>query len=214
MRLIKFISTVVVILLLASILLGFSCRFALGTSEFSFNQLEAEIQVTSPPDNGSNMGNVPLNVSIEFYAFSRVPNSSVIPYQNITCLYQIDNEQYQNASIYYASQQGSFTDIPNSGYWNTIQCNYTASLQGLNNGRHSLNIALEPRGITYYRVNTSFDEVPSTDYFYVYGNANQPTPTTQPTSSIPEFPVSITGLSAGIATIGLVLLLKRKKLFH
>jgi hypothetical protein len=202
MKSVKFISTA-----LALTLLVFSHTFALCTSEFPFNQLEAEIQIASPLDNGSYTGNVCLNISIEFYAFSRVANSSAIPYENVTCSYQLDNEPFLDASIYYASQQGGFTDIPNGGYWNIVRCNYTASLQELSNGWHSLQISLEPGGITYYRVNASIAEVPPTDYFYVY----QPNPTTKPTSSIPEFPVSIIALSAGIATIALVVLLKRKK---
>jgi hypothetical protein len=206
MKSINFISTILLVLLIVSTLLVFSHKFALCTSGFSTSEIEAEILVTSPIDNGSYTSDVCLDVSIHFYAWSVEKNSSMIPYQDVTCLYQVDTGQYQNASIYYASQQSSWIDIPNNGYWNEMRCNYTASLQGLSDGLHSLRIDLEPSGITYYRVNARIVRVPPTEYFYVY----QQTHNAQPTSSPPEFPVAIIALSAIIAAIALVLLLKRK----
>jgi hypothetical protein len=205
MKSINFISAIVLVLLVVSTLLVFSVEFALCT-EFSTSQMEAEILVASPVDNGSYTGDVCLDVSVHFFAWSRQKNSSMIPYRDVACLYKVDDGQYQNASIYYASEQSSWVDIPNSGYWNEMRCNYTASLQGLSDARHSLKIDLEPKGITYYRVNASIVGVPPTEYFYVY----QQTPPDQPTNSPPEFPVTIIALSAIIAAIVLVLLLKRK----
>jgi hypothetical protein len=211
-KLIKFISTSVLALLLVSTLLVFSHEFAVCTSEFSPSDLEVEILVTSPLDNGSYTSEVGLDVSLHFFAWSKAPNSSIIPYQDVTSLYQVDNGQLQNAPLYYASSQTCWRDIPNNGYWNEMRCNYTASLQGLSEGRHSLTISLEPSDITYYRVNPAGLAVPpqpSTGYFYVH----QPTPTAQPTTEPTSVPLEflvIIALAAIIATIASVLLLKRR----
>jgi hypothetical protein len=168
------------IVLCVSLLL-LSHDLALCSSEFSTNQIEAEILITSPTDYGSYIGNVTLNVSIRFYVRSSESSSNMIPYQKVTCLYQVDNGQYQNASVYYASQQTSWADIPYNGYCSEMRCNYTASLVGLSNGLHSLKITLEPSDIAYYFVNSSAFIVPATDYFYTY----QTNPA--PSSTVPEF---------------------------
>ena len=164
------------IILCISLLL-LSHDLALCNSEFSTKQIKAAIMITSPTDYASYIGNVTLNVFILFDVHTSESSANMIPYQNVTCLYQVDNGQYQNASLYYASEQTSWPDIPYNSYGNEMQCNYTASLEGLSNGLHSLKITLEPSDITYYFVNSSAVNVPATVHFYAYQTNSTPTPT-------------------------------------
>jgi hypothetical protein len=206
------LNSALLFLIITGTLLVFSHEFTICALAFSTSEIEAEITVTSPVNNGSYTGDVCLDVNIHFFAWSRQKNSSMIPYQDVACLYKVDSKQYQNASIYYASKQSSWVDIPNGGYWNEMRCNYTASLQGLSDGPHSLKIALEPSDITYYRVNapSTFDNIP-TEYFYVY----QITTPAQPTNSTPEFPATIIAASGASLTAviaaGLLVYFKKHK---
>jgi hypothetical protein len=174
---------IVISLVLSLALLGFQhVGFVSAVPEFSFSEIEAEIQVSSPVDNGSYTGDLSLNISIRYYALSHVPNSSVIPYQNINCLYQVDNNDWKNASRISASQQGGFWDPPNDGYWNVIDCNYSAVLQGLFNGEHLLDIDLKPDLEYHYRVASNETYVDNaTISFFVFGNYDKPMPTATPT---------------------------------
>ena len=126
-------------------------RFVYAVPEFSLSEINAEIWIISPVDNGSYTGDVPLNISIRFGAFSRVPNASRIPYQKISCLYKIDDGEWKNASLVYASKQGGFWHPTHAAYWNEVRCNYSALLHGLSNGWHILNVTLKPEDISYYR---------------------------------------------------------------
>jgi hypothetical protein len=196
-------------LVLSLALLGFQhVELVSAVPEFSFSEIEAEIQVFSPVDNGSYTGNISLNISIRYYAFSHVPNSSVIPYQNINCLYQVDNSAWKSATLDFASKQEGFWSLVNDGYYNTMDCNYSALLRGLYNGAHSLNITLKPDIGYYYRVNN--DTVNSASRFYVFGNYEQPTSTPQPTFLTSE---SFLGIVVVVAlTITLLTILALRKI--
>lgn len=233
MKSLKFISTVIVVSLVISLaLLGFQrTEFAGATSEFSFKDIEAEIQIISPADNGSYTGDVSLNISIRFSAYSEAPNSSVIPYQDISCIYQLDNSEWTNASLYSASDNG-FRDWVNGGYWNIIKCNYSALLQGLSNGAHLLNVSLKPGEIDLYDYPSMIRIFTSTVNFFVFGNYDKPVPTDtpvptdqpasatpeitpvptdQPTSSTPENFLGIIVIAITIIIITLVVLVIKKK---
>ncbi len=97
------------------------------------------ITIISPQNNATYTGEVFLNVSIHFYIEDTV-NSSIPPYQNISCIYQIDNNNWTGASLDSVSEQGSFWDWIHKIYWNGIDCNYGCLLQNLSSGTHILNV--------------------------------------------------------------------------
>ncbi len=167
-------------------MLGFQhVEFVSASPEFSFSEIEAEIQVFSPADGGSYTGNISLNISIRYYVFSDVPDSGAIPYQNITCLYKVDSHAWQDATLAFASKQEGFWSLVNDGYYNTVDCNYSALLLDLYNGEHCLNITLKPDIGYYYRINNESTVNPASS-FYVFGNSEQSTSGSQPAFLTPE----------------------------
>jgi len=183
---------------------------------FPFTEIIARIQNISPADNGSYIGDAPLNVSIRFSARSYAPNSSLIPYKEISCIYQLDNGEWKNASLCYASEQGAWYDPTFQGYWNQLDCNYSAVLQGLANGAHSLNVSLTPDLQYYYRVLSNgsslfysvghyvYDALAnSTINFYVSDNYDKPAPTDQTANMQQEpFPI-ILAVAVSVAVVAI-----------
>ncbi|MGB9960212.1 MAG: hypothetical protein ACPLKQ_06810 [Candidatus Bathyarchaeales archaeon] len=209
----KFLSSVAVVFLAFSLLLlGFQrVSFVSALPEFSLSEIYAVVQVVSPVDNGFYTGNVPLNISISFNVFSSGPNEGVIPYQKISCLYKVDNGEWKNASLVYTSGQQGFWNPPNANYWNYVECNYSALLEGLYNGAHVLNITLKPDGINYYRVDHSDYALNSTIVFHVYGNYEVPAPNPQ----TPEKPLTTTVIVVSVITISaLIILIKIRKKYY
>lgn len=205
----------------------FQTAVAQAPSAFSFNQVEAIIQPNCPADNASYTGNVTLNMSVQFSAHSKTANQSLIPYQNIHCIYQLDNGSWQNATLTYATQQTDWYDFIISSYWSQMQCNYIATPPMLANGWHSLNVSLTPNLQYYYRVlsngsspririgNQTYDALAnSTINFYVYGNYDNPAPT-QTSQTQPEFSlvaIAIVSAASAIATTaGLIIHYKKPK---
>jgi|YelNatPaOPRAMG01_1025707.scaffolds.fasta_scaffold36155_3 hypothetical protein len=158
-------------------------RFVYAVPEFSPSEIYAVIKIISPIDNGSYTGDVQLNISITFSAFSSGPNMGVIPYQKISCLYRVDGGEWKNASLVHTSGQQGFWNPPNANYWNLVRCNYSALLQGLSNGAHVLDITLKPDGIDYFRVDGGYRALKPTVIFHVFGN-EPPAPTTQTENSL------------------------------
>ena len=100
MKLAKYNSTIIVFTLILSLTLLAFQRVAIvyATPNFPFEDIIAEIRNISPEDNGPYTGDVSLNINIRFYAYSYDPNSSLVPYQDINCIYQLDNSEWKNAS--------------------------------------------------------------------------------------------------------------------
>ena len=151
-----------------------------------FKDITAEIQPISPTYNESYTGNIPFNVTIHFSARSPT-NSSLIPYQDISCQYQLDNGYWNNASLSYASAQKVWYDPTFKGFWNQIDCNYSALLEGLSNGEHHLNITFTPNlkysylvlsngsTLIYQEGNSQYNALAnSTIDFSVFGNYDNP----------------------------------------
>lgn len=196
-------------------------RVHAATNNFPFKDIIAEIQNMSPQDNETYTGDVPLNIHIRFSVRTSDPNSGLIPYQDINCIYQLDDTEWKNASLHYASEQETWWD-PTGGYWNQMDCNYSAVLQELSNGAHSLNVTVTPDLKYYYRVLNNgsslhysvghdvYDALTnSTINFYVYGNYDKLTPTDQPAFLAPEIAFSV-AITAVIITIITVIVLRRK----
>jgi hypothetical protein len=224
MQLSKLFLTTVIVLISFLLLAGFQTVAAQAPSNFPFKDVIGCIQPNCPADNASYTGEICLNMSIQFSVQSTA-NSSLIPYQNIQCIYQLDNKSWQNATLISASPQTAWYDPTFQGYWNQMRCNYIAPLPTLANGWHSLNVSLTPNLQYYCRVlsngsyvttligNQMYDALAnSTINFYVYGNYDNPTPKStsqsQPESSL----VAIAIVSAASAiTAGLFFHSKKHK---
>lgn len=142
----------ILILMLLSTLFVFSTQTTLAqTSKFPLDEVIAVIQPVSPDDNMTYVGVTPLNLTVHYKVQASSPNAS-IPYEDITCIYQLDDNDWANASLSCASPQTFWYDPTFQGYWVEIDCNYTATLPELADGTHSLNVKLTPDINYYYRV--------------------------------------------------------------
>ena len=218
----KFISVAIATALVFS-LLQFGFLSADVIPNFPFNEITAQIQNISPADNESYAGAVPLTISVRFSAFSKTQNADLIPYQKINCIYRLDNGEWKNVSLSEASEQTSFGDPILKGYWNDVYCNYSATLQGLSNGVHLLDINLEPVGervrlssngknLFAYPDTQNNHSLPSNSsiIFYVSGNENGPTPTDQPTNTQHEPFLTIVAVSIAVIVAMSVLVYCKK----
>ena len=219
----KFISVTIAASLVFS-LLQFGFLSADVIPNFPFNEITAQIQNISPADNGSYVATIPVNVSVRFSAFSKAPNADLIPYQEINCIYRLDNGEWKNVSLSEASEQTSFGDPILQGYWNDVYCNYSATLQGLSSGVHLLDIDLKPVGervrlssngknLFAYPDTQNNHSLPSNAsiIFYVSGNENGPTPTDQPTNTQHESFLTIVAVLIAVIVAMSVLVYYKKR---
>lgn len=193
----RFISTAIVSLILLFALLGFQCADSVhATSKFSIEDIEATIQIISPVNNETCTGDVSLNISVHFHAKSYDFNtSSVIPYQDINCFYQLDNGEWKNASLCFASEQRAFWSWIARVHTTWVDCNYSALLQGLSNGAHFINVTLKPIGSILRG---------ATVKFYVSSNSEQ--------SATTEIVLSLAIISTIIIISTIVVVLRRRKM--
>jgi hypothetical protein len=216
------IASLLVTCLLLSLMYDLRCQAS--ASVIRFDNIMAEIQPLSPSYNESYTGNIPLDVTVHLSAKSQT-NSSLIPYQEIVCQYQVDNGNWINVTLVGASKQKVFYDPTFQGFWNQIDCNYNGSLQELSNGKHSLNITLTPF-LDYSYLVLSNGTLPlvrigdgyynalmnSTVDFYVYGNYD--TQTTTQNQGVPPFPTILVVIASAVAIAVLavsLLLVKRHR---
>ena len=87
--------------------------FATTVQKFSLDDITANIQNISPSDNGSYIGDITVNITVHFSGYSRY--KPLIPYQEINCLYRVDNGEWQNASLFSASDQKYYGSDIKSG---------------------------------------------------------------------------------------------------
>ena len=216
----KYTSTAIIVSLALSLAFLGAQRAgpAYATPNFPLKEVMGEIQNISPTDNGSYTGGVPLNISVWFSARSDAPNSSLIPYRDISCIYQLDNGEWRNASLYYTSEQSAWYDPTFQGYWNQLSCNYSAVLQGMSNGAHLLDIDLKPDSIwEHYRISSNGTNVQNnlhdnaTITFYVFGDYDQPVLAGQTESVVPEIGFSIVVISAIITVTTAALFLRKRR---
>jgi hypothetical protein len=148
----KFLTTLSLIALVYSLQLGFVQ--ASTVPSFPFGEITANFQNISPADNASYIREVPVNISVRFYAFSDAKNA-LVPFQDIICLYRVDNGEWQNATLHNASGQ-RYAGSPISKTWeNYVDCYYNATLQGLSNGAHLLDIDFKPDLSDHLRSSTN-----------------------------------------------------------
>jgi hypothetical protein len=187
----------------------------------------AEIQPISPTHNESYTGNIPFSVTIHFSARSPT-NSSLMPYQDISCQYQLDYGYWNNASLSYASEQKVWYDPTFEGFWNQMDCNYNALLESLSKGKHHLNITFTPNlgysylvlsngsTLIYQEENSQYNAlVNSTIDFYVFGNYDNPA--SVPISQQLSFPITCVIIASTLTIVVIavsILLFKRHLKVH
>jgi len=148
----NFTTMLILVFMLLSMLFVFSTQTTSAqTSKFPLDEVIAVIQPVSPDDNMTYVGVIPLNLTVHYKVQASYPNLS-IPYDDITCIYQLDDNDWENASLSYASPQTFWYDPTFRGYWVELDCNYTATLPKLADGAHSVNVSLTPDINGYYRV--------------------------------------------------------------
>jgi hypothetical protein len=188
------------------------------SKDVSFDSIQAVIQIISPVDNESYNGGVSLNISIAFETSSPT-NSTVIPYQDITCIYRLDSDEWKNASLNSVSEPNMYWSLINRVFLIGINCNYSATLQASSIGVHSLNVALNPGVIhsfdfhTYYADDGSEHHyLNSTVKFYVSSNSGQTVPTGQPV--IQEIVFGVATVLTVIIISTIVIVSRRRKKFQ
>jgi hypothetical protein len=187
-----------------------------SNGNISLGDIQAIIQVISPVANESYTGDVSLNISIHFNAYSPDPNStSIIPYHDIKCIYQLDNGEWKNASLSFASEQSAFWSWVNNVNELWVDCNYSALLQDLSNGVHSICVAVNVDVIpsldsrTYYGNDGSeYHYSNSVVNFHVLSNSEQTVPTNQ--SATQEIVFGIATVLTVIIISSLIVVLRRR----
>jgi hypothetical protein len=216
---------IAVCLVLSSFQVGFLSSYTVPC--FSFKEINVNYQNTSPADNGSYTGDVPVNISVRYNARSSAKNAYLIPYQEISCLYRLDNGEWKNTSLSYASEQTYFGDPLNRDYWNDLYCNYSAVLHGLSNGVHLLDIDFKPdvrdhlrrssNGTLFASEHSSPNTSLPTDasiVFFVFGNDIKPLTTAQiPARGYDPFLaiVAVAIIAMVVVVSGLLVYFRRRK---
>jgi len=162
------------------------------------------IRVVSPQVNVTYTGDVSLNVSIHFYIEDTV-NSSLPPYQNIGCIYQVDDNNWTDFPLDSVSNPSSFWDWIHGIYWNGIDCNYSCLLSNLSDGNHTLKVNICPDdSVTPMNGSSLKDSVVA---FSVTGNSNQ----TEQNQSTIFTPINIAiSLAVTLITIPTLVILFKK----
>jgi ABC-type transport system involved in multi-copper enzyme maturation permease subunit len=115
---------------------------------FSYDELAANFSVSSPVENYT-YSNSTIEIKADVYigAHDYVKDSHYIPYQNISCIYSLDNSEWQNMTLASTSQPYIFPSLVNNYWYVTMWLNYTAVLHNVTEGQHNLKIDLNPEGI-------------------------------------------------------------------
>lgn len=210
--------TIFIFLVLSLAPLGLQrAELAKANEEFSPGDLLAMIQIISPVDNGSYNRDVSLNISVEFSA-SSISNSTVIPYQDVNCIYRLDDGEWRNASLDYVSETRIYWSLVNRVYMIRMNCNYSATLPALSSGAHYINITIKPDAIHSFDSRTYIGNYGSEYYypnstvnFHITGDSDQIVPTDQSIFLTQEIVFRITVISAIIIITAIVLLSRRRK---
>ena len=73
--------------------------------------------------------------------------SHYIPYQNISCVYSLDDSEWQNLTLVSASSPLIFPSLVNKYWYVTMWLNYTAVLHNVSDGSHYLKIDVTPDSV-------------------------------------------------------------------
>lgn len=155
---------------------------------FSFDEINAMIEIQMPGHDGAYVGALTFNVSIEFYNNSPTKLSRAVPYQNITCIYSVDNGEWKNASFNALTDSKKCPSLANGGYWYEEFCTYGAVAQGLSEGLHFINVTVTPSEVHSHDSYSLGSD--SSLYFTVHGGDVFSCRITYPIISTVSFPTT------------------------
>ena len=179
-----------------------------SNGSISFGDIQSIIQIISPVDNASYTGDVSLNISVAFEAYSHM-NSTVIPYQDITCIYRLDSSEWRNASFNSVSEPTIYWSWVNQIYTIQITCSYSATLQVSSSGLHSVSVDVNPDVIRSFDSRTYNDSI-GVEYYYLNTTVNfYVSNSLEHSDSFPIVPstASIAAVTIAIAIVGVAGLL-------
>jgi hypothetical protein len=156
--------------------------FADSNSPNDLTGISARFFIDAPPYNGNYTStSIPLNVSTHYTTFAR-SEQIVIPYQSLGCVYQLDDGDWRNLTLYSSSSEVK-PFLYGQGYFQQdVLCKYSTLLEIEQEGTHKVTVKLIPDELDSW-----FDDTISRNFTVYFNVRNLPSssPTTEP--SIPEF---------------------------
>lgn len=134
------------------------CNFNFGCCDdltnsvpFSFEELTAQIEVNSPIQNKNFTygSEVCIDVYVHIGGHEYEKGLHYIPYQNFSCVYSLDNGEWQNLTLISYNESPPFASIVNKWWHRVMDINCTATLQNVTAGPHFLTIAIQPDSILF-----------------------------------------------------------------
>jgi hypothetical protein len=203
------LSVIIVSALLVLPLNVVQCTNSVDATPFAFREIDAAIRIRSPVNNTTyNESAILLNITLYLSGTEWVPESHVIPYREISCIYSLDNGEWKNASLASTTENRVWQSWVNKWWFNQMQSTYTAVLQDLPEGLHFIRVAIRPSGIRSYNYHDIDDLEPSVNFTISKQSPNSTMSTQQPELI---YAVAVGAvIIAAIAVIAVVLKGKRR----
>ena len=196
MKLEPVLALIIASALLASTLNVVHCTSSGNPTPFSLSEINAGIRITSPISNTTyNETTVILEVTLYLGATEWVPGSHVIPYQEISCVYSLDNGEWKNTLLNSTTKKEPWQSLVNAWWFNQMESKYNVVLQNLSEGLHFIKVAAKPdslRSNNYYER----DLEPSVNFTI----KQSPTPTLSPLPELGPQQPEPNYLAAGAVT--------------
>ncbi len=176
---------------------------------FDYDELSGSIIVTAPVGNSTYSGSdIVVNASLHIGGHEYEPNTHYVPYQNISCLYSLDESEWQNMTLVSATKSELFPSIPNNFWYSNMWLNYTATLHGVSGGSHYLRIGVVPDSIPIGYDSSQGSIV----YFNVVDNGADSRPSTSELGSAQILTgVFVFGTVAAVVAVAAVVYVKKRR---
>ncbi len=176
---------------------------------FGYDELSGSIFVTAPVGNFSySESDIVVNASLHIGGHEYEPNTHYVPYQNISCLYSLDESEWQNMTLVSATKSELFPSIPNNFWYSNMWLNYTATLHGVSGGSHYLRIGVVPDSIPIGYDSSQGSIV----YFNVVDNGADSRPSTSELGSAQILTgVFVFGTVAAVVAVAAVVYVKKRR---
>lgn len=106
-----------------------------------------------------------INASLYVDGLEYEPGTHYIPYDNISCVYSLDDSDWQNMFLFSVEYGEPTSDLVNNYYYNYMWLNYSAVLYNVTEGAHYLRIDVQPNSIRSRDSGSGYDD--PLVYFYV-----------------------------------------------
>jgi hypothetical protein len=205
------LSIVIVSALLVLPLDVVQCTNSVDATPLFFHEIGAGIQILSPIGNTTyTESTILLNVTLYLTGTEYwVHESRVIPYQEISCVYNLDNGEWKNASFVSNTESLVWKSFVNELWYTQMECTYTAVLQDLPEGLHFIRVAVSAREYTIRSYNShDVDEREASVNFTI----STQTPSSTMSTQQPELKIAVGVGVATIVSIAIIaVVLKRKR---